>query len=162
MTYIPIFETPSFDRSIGSMTNPSSMSANQKIPISISGFNHSGITNSSGTLTINANKSVILVASTYMEIQYPGGDAVAVCQWYDVTNSSWIGIPHRKAMSVSSAVNTYAYSNEFSRAILITSSQIEVEYRIKSILEGTSGDLNGFVQSQESNYGEPWFSIISF
>lgn len=162
MTYIPILKNPSFDRSVGSLTNPSSLSANQKIPVSTSNFSHSGITNSAGTLTISANKSVILIANTYIEIKYPGGDAVAVCQWYDVTNSTWLGIPHRCAASVVNSANTYAYTNEFARAVVVTSSQIDVEFRIKSITEGTSGDLLRFIQQNESNYGEPWFSIVSF
>lgn len=162
MTYIPILKNPSFDRSVGSLTNPSSLTANQKIPVSTSNFSHSGITNSAGTLTISSNKNVILTANTYIEILYPGGDAVAICQWYDVTNSTWLGIPHRCAASVLQTANTYSYTNEFARAVIVTSSQIDVEYRIKSITEATSGDLKRFVQSQETTYGEPWFSIVSF
>jgi len=158
MTYIPFFENPNADKSQGVLGVPANLNVNTRIPCT--SVTHSGISNSSGQLVINSGLSVLLTASAFLVRDTTGG--YLVYQWYDVTNSSWLG----RACQISTALytddaNRYS-SQSFARCVLVTTAQTTVELRIKSILNTSAINELSDSSTDFSGRASPWYSILSF
>jgi hypothetical protein len=161
MTYIPFLANPDADKTQSTLGVPANLNVNTQIPCTA--VTHTGITNSNGQLVISSGLSVLLTASAFIDRRttYTGG--YMVFQWYDVTNSAWIG----KDCQISTATwdsNTHRYKSEsFARCVLITTSQITVELRIKSILNCTTiNEAYDGSSIPSSSWPSPWYSILSF
>jgi len=158
MTYIPFFENPNADKSQGVLGVPANLNVNTRIPCT--SVTHSGISNSSGQLVINSGLSVLLTASAFLVRDTTGG--YLVYQWYDVTNSSYVG----RACQISTALytddaNRYS-SQSFARCVLVTTAQTTVELRIKSILNTSAINELSDSSTDFSGRASPWYSILSF
>lgn len=162
MTYAPFLANPNANKTQSTLDVPANLNVNTLIPCTA--VTHTGITNSGGQLVISSGLSVLLTASCTIDrgTTYTGG--YLVFQWYDVTNSAWLG----KDCQISTAKwdsNTHRYKSEsFARCVLITSSQITVELRIKSILNCSSVNelYDGATNFAELGIASPWYSILSF
>jgi hypothetical protein len=159
MTYAPFLANPDVNKTQSTLGVPADLNVNTRIPCTSA--THTGITNSNGQLVISSGLSVLLTASAFIDKRttYTGG--YMVFQWYDVTNSVWLG----KDCQLSTATwndNTHRYKSEsFARCVLITTSQTTVELRIKSILNCTAinEEYNGSIVFGRPT---PWYSILSF
>ena len=158
MTYIPFVSSPSSNKSQGSLGVPANLNVNTQIPCT--SVTHTDITNSSGQLVINSGLSVLLTASAFLVRDTTGG--YLVYQWYDVTNSSWLG----RACQISTALytdNNHRYSSQsFARCVLITTAQTTVELRIKSILNTSAINELSDGSTDFTGRANPWYSILSF
>ena len=158
MTYIPFFENPNADKSQGELGIPANLNVNTRIPCT--SVTHSGISNSSGQLIVNSGLSVLLTASAFLVRDTAGG--YLVYQWYDVTNSSYIG----RSCQISTAIwtdNNHRYSSQsFARCVLITTAQTTVELRIKSILNTSAINELSDSSTDFTGRASPWYSMLSF
>lgn len=159
MTYAPFLANPDANKSQSTLGVPADLNVNTRIPCTA--VTHTGITNSNGQLIISSGLSVLLTASAFIDKRptYTGG--YMVFQWYDVTNSAWLG----KDCQISTAKwddNTHRYKSEsFARCVLITTTQTTVELRIKSILNCTAINEE-YDGSTIFGRPSPWYSILSF
>lgn len=158
MTYLPFISNPSSNKSQGSLGVPANLNVNTRIPCT--SVTHTGITNSSGQLVISSGLSVLLTASAFLVRGTTGG--YLVYQWYDVTNSAWLG----RACQISTAKytdNNHRYrSQSFARCVLVTTAQTTVELRIKSILNTSRINELNDGSTDFTGRANPWYSILSF
>jgi hypothetical protein len=159
MTYAPFLANPDVNKSQSTLGVPADLNVNTRIPCT--SITHSGITNSNGQLVISSGLSVLLTASAFIDkrLTYTGG--YMVFQWYDVTNSVWLGKDCQLSTSTWND-NTHRYKSEsFARCVLITTAQTTVELRIKSILNCTAINEE-YDGSTIFGRPSPWYSILSF
>lgn len=161
MTYIPFIKNPDADKTQTTLGVPANLNVNTRIPCT--SITHTGITNSSGQLVINSGLSVLLTGACLIDRRttYTGG--YLVFQWYDVTNSAWIG----RSCQLSTASwnnNTHRYRSEsFARCVVIATAQITIELRIKSILNVSAiNEQYDGSSIPASSWPSPWYSMLSF
>lgn len=154
MTYIQPLEMSSTQQSQGTLGAPASFSANQRMPCGA--ITHTGITvNASGQLVLSANQTHVIMGTVYIETA--GSAAGIVVQWYDVTNSAWIG---RSMATFVSTTTTNSPRTSVARCVVTPSVSTTIEFRIVSIGAGLS-NIN--VNSLASGYaGQAWYGAISF
>jgi hypothetical protein len=131
MTFIKIApDLPTATKSIGSLSAPASIAVNQRMPCS--SITHSGLTvNGSGQLVLSANTTFILFGSPLIEDNTSPYNATFECQWYDVTNSVYIGRPLKQWVGITSST---AYDRgSIARAVIYPTVSTTVEFRIKAV-----------------------------
>ena len=173
MTFFLINSPANSQQSQGVLEGASTVSANERMPCST--ITHTGLTvNASGQLVLSAGYTHILTASAYQEVPFASygtssGSHFLTSQWYDVTNSQFIGVQSKIACNYSN--NQYDKRGSVARCLVTPSVSTTVELRIVS--ESSTGSLaadkivNEFTYSASINrppnmYGSPWYSVISF
>ena len=155
MTYYPGLKTTSLDRSQGTLSSPSSISANQRIPCS--SITHNNLTiNSDGQLVLNSGHTFVLSASPYQE-QSGTSASIVTYSWYDVTNSTEIG--RDLQLVTKSGTITSGLRGCLARCVIETTTQTTVEFRITAV-NGTPDRINSIVLYDY--LGSPWYSVLSF
>jgi len=154
---------PNATKSIGNLTAPSSIAANQRMPCA--SITHSGLTvNGSGQLVLSANTTFILFGSPLIEDDSPY-NADFSCQWYDITNSSWIGRPLISWAGVN-VVSTSYMKSAIARAVIYPTASTTVELRIKAVgasLDHVNPVSPGNHWSTHTPYiGTQFYSVLSF
>ena len=140
---------------------PANMNVGTRIPCNSTTIQ--GISNSSGQLVIDSGKSVLLTAGAFIDKRTSYNSGYLKYQWYDVTNSQWIG----RSCIISTAkwnVNVRYKVQQFARCVLITSSQKTVELRIKEINNVSSINefYNGTNNFNTIMTASPWYSVLCF
>ena len=173
MTFFLMQKPEVSQQSQGVLEAASSATANERMPCS--SITHTGlIVNGNGQLVLSSGYTHILTASPYMEAPFASygtssGSHILIAQWYDVTNSQWLGVQSRIACNYSN--NTYDKRGSAARCLVTPSVETTVEARIVSVTStGTlAADLivNQFTYTASINrpanmYGSPWYSVISF
>jgi hypothetical protein len=153
MTYLATISKPSIDVSQSTVTSPSSIAANEKMPFT--SITHNNLTVSSGQLVLDANYTFIITASAYIESTSTSIGQITV-QLYDVTNSAWLGC--ELEMYISGQPQTIQ-EGCFARAVVCPTVQTTIEFRIKSV----SGNVPSVNNPSIFDYlGTPWYSVASF
>ena len=173
MTFFLINTPESSQQSQGVLEAAASATANVRMPCS--SITHTGLTvNGSGQLVLSSGYTHILTAAPYMEGPFASygtstGSHFLVTQWYDVTNSQWLGVQSRLACNYSN--NTYDKRGSVARCLVTPSVSTTVEARIVSVVStGTLAAnliVNEFTYTASigrpaNMYGSPWYSVISF
>lgn len=167
MTYSPFLANPEADKTQSTLGVPANLNVNTRIPCT--SVTHTGITNANGQLVISSGLSVLLTASCFTTRQVTstnyGVPGYLVFQWYDVTNSTWLGKDCQISTALYNNSNRYL-SQSFARCVLITTAQTTVELRIKAITSGST-HVNEFYDGATNFHdyewtGSPWYSILSF
>ena len=165
MTYFKLnADLPDADKSIGDLTAPSSIAANQRMPCG--SITHTGLTvNASGQLVLSANTTFIIFGSPLIEANSSPYNGTIVFQWYDVTNSSWIGRPLYNWVNTSNSTTNDRSS--IARAVIYPTASTTIEFRIKSI--GTTGIDTINPASPSAHWGThapyvgtQYYSVLSF
>jgi len=121
---------PNANKSIGNLTAPASISADQRLPCS--SISHTGLTvNASGQLELSANTTFLLFGSPLVEDNASPYSGSFSCQWYDVTNSNWIGRPLITWAGISAS--TSFMKSSIARAVIYPTASTTVELRIKTV-----------------------------
>jgi hypothetical protein len=152
MTYIQPLEISSA-QSQGTLGAPASIAANERMPCGP--ITHSGITvNAQGQLVLSANQTHIIMGAAYIESN--SGTGTIEVQWYDVTNSAWLG--RSQESWVSTISNSYPRTS-VARCVVVPSVSTTIEFRVVSV--GPISRIN--VNSLASGYGgRAWYGAISF
>ena len=154
---------PNATKSIGNLTAPSSIAANERMPCA--SITHSGLTvNGSGQLVLSANTTFILFGSPLIEDNTPY-NADFECQWYDVTNSAWIGRTLNSWAGIN-VVSTAYMKSAIARAVIYPTVSTTVELRIKTVgnlLDIVNPVSPGNHWSTHAPYiGTQYYSVLSF
>lgn len=160
MSYIKNFIINQPDRVQHTLSTPADLNVGTRIPCN--SVTIQGISNSNGQLVIDSGKSVLLTAGAYIH-KGSNESGYLIYQWYDVTNSTWLG----RSCIASGAKwdnNTRYKIQQFARCVLITSSQTTVELRIKEIsnisnINEYSDGTNDFASYHTAS---PWYSVLCF
>lgn len=132
---------------------PSSIAVNEIMPCA--NISHTGLTvNGTGQLVLAADYAFVLTGSFYIE--EAAGVSSMTASWYDVTNSTAIGVD--LAVYLSTSTGSGPRGNCF-RALVVTSATTTIEARITAIT-GTLSDVN--TNTIADYAGTPWFSVLSF
>lgn len=157
---------PDSTQTVGVLSSPSTISVGSTCPCST--ITHSGLTvNGSGQLVLSANKNWILWASPLIESNNTANDTGTMTfQWYDVTNSSYIGRPIDLWISTGGGQSA---RGSVARVVLTPNVNTTVELRISAI--GNSG-IDAVNSSSPTNHwasntpgayiGVPWYAVLSF
>lgn len=153
MTFIISQIAESSNQSQSTLLAPTSVAAGQRMPCS--SITHTGLTvNANGQLVLSAGYTFLLMASHYIE--RVSGTGFIESQWYDVTNSVYVG------RSLKNWVSTLSYAGEkrtaVARCLIAPTVQTTLEMRIISVTSGTVVNTNSLFDY----VGTPWFSVISF
>lgn len=173
MTFFLMQKPKVSQQSQGVLEAAASATANERMPCS--SITHTGLTvNGSGQLVLSSGYTHILTASPYMEGPFASygtssGSHILIAQWYDVTNSQWLGVQSRIACNYSN--NSNDKRGSAARCLVTPSVATTVEARIVSVTSTGSlaADLvvNNFTYTTSISrpakmYGSPWYSVISF
>lgn len=157
MTYYPFDQQAllPLERSVGVMTAPASIAANQRLPLG--SITHTGVTVSGGQITLAAGRTYILFSNFTVEADNATGLISTIrCQWYNVTTSAYIG---RYAETWCRSSNYDGRRDTIVRALIAPTSTTTVEVRIVS----TSGPVSRVNVSSIATYmGTPWYAVASF
>lgn len=142
-------------RSVGVMTAPASIVAGQRLPLG--SITHTGVTVSGGQITLASGQTYMLFSGFYVEADNASGVLSTLrCQWYNVTDSVYIG---RYAETWMRNTDHNGRRDTIVRALIEPASAKTVELRIVS----TSGPVSRVnVQSIATYMGTPWYAVASF
>lgn len=164
MTYIKTPPNlPTASKSIGTLTPPASLAAGQRMPCG--SITHADLTvNGSGQLVLDANKTFIIWGSPLIEDNSSPYTGTCTCQFYDVTNSVYIGRTWGGSAGITAGV-THQRSS-FSRCVIYTSVQTTIEFRITAIW----GNLDTINPASASAHwgthapyvGSQYYAVLSF
>ncbi len=166
MTYILLPPSrPESTQTIGTLLSPSSIAVDSVCPCG--SMTHSGLTvNGSGQLVLSSSKDWILWASPLVEANNNPYNGAMTFQWYDVTNSSYIGRPIDLWTSIGGGANL---RGSFARVVITPSVDTTIELRIKSITNSGIDTVNPatpknhWASNAPNPYvGEQWYSVLSF
>lgn len=152
MTFIINQVAESSNQSQSTLLAPASAAAGQRMPCS--SITHTGLTvNANGQLVLSAGYTFLLMASHYIERVSGYGNIES--QWYDVTNSTYVGRSLKNWLNTS---NTGGKRTSIARCLIVPSVQTTLEMRIISVTSGTVVNTNSLFDY----VGTPWYSVISF
>ena len=108
--YHPQIYTPNSLKSIVKITASSvnsTMAADKKITLDSTGFSHTNITISNGQLVIASGEHLFLASPMATIVPISAGTAQTefVYQWYDITNSQFVGTQGRQIVSRAGTVD---------------------------------------------------------
>ena len=158
--YHPQIYYPNSAKSILSVDESSinsTMIANKKISLDSTSFSHPGITMSSGQFVISAGEHLIMGAPTATLV--PIGSTTQtefVYQWYDVTNSQFIGAQGRHVI-----IYTHNVINKMRAPVAscYVNTAITLELRCVS-LTGSGCNAWGSYPNQ-GHIGQSWVSVYT-
>ena len=156
-------DQPTANKSIGDLTSPSSLSAGERMPCG--SITHTGVTvNASGQLVLATNKTFIIWGSPLIEDNSTPHTGTMTAQWYDVTNSQYIGRDWRGYVGTDSQVS-HARSS-FARCVIAPSVTTTIEFRITAIdsqVDTVNPTSTGNHWSTHTPYiGTQYYAILSF
>jgi len=152
MTFIMSQIAESSNHSQSALLSPTSVAADERLPCA--SITHSGLTvNANGQLVLNTGHTFLLMASHYIE--RASGYGQIESQWYDVTNSTFVG---RSVKSWLNTTNTGGKRTAVARCLIVPTVQTTLEMRIVSVTAGTVVNNNSLFDY----VGTPWYSVISF
>lgn len=125
---------------------------------------HTGVTVSSGQLILAANYTYIIWGSPLIEDNSTPYTGTMTAQWYDVTNSQYIGRDWRGYVGVDSQVS-HARSS-FARCVIAPSVSTTIEFRITAI-DSQVDSVNPTTPSDHWNthapyIGQQYYAVLSF
>tara|TARA_Y200000002_G_C22555841_1_gene610271 strand:- start:325 stop:825 length:501 start_codon:yes stop_codon:yes gene_type:complete len=158
-------DKPTSTQTVGNLLSPSSIAVDSVCPCD--SITHTGLTvNGSGQLVLSSTKDWVLWASPLAEANSNPYTGAMSFQWYDVTNSAYIGRPIDLWTSVGGGASA---RGSVARAVITPSSDTTVELRITSIVTGGIDTVNPTTPKNHwaSNapgayVGEQWYAVLSF
>lgn len=159
-------DKPTSTQTVGNLLSPSSIAVDAVCPCD--SITHAGLTVSgSGQLVLSSSKDWILWASPLVEANNNPYYGAMTFQWYDVTNSAYIGRP--VDLWTSTSFSQYNLRGSVARAVLSPSVNTTVELRITSIVTGGIDTVNPttpknhWASNAPGTYvGEQWYAVLSF
>ena len=156
---------PDSTQTVGVLSPPTSISVGSVCPCA--SITHSGLTvNGSGQLVLSSSKDWILWASPLVEANNSPFVGAMTFQWYDVTNSSYIGRPIDLWTSTGGGQNA---RGSVARVVLSPSVNTTVELRITAISSNGIDTVNSATPKNHwasdapgAYIGVPWYAVLSF
>lgn len=156
---------PESTQTVGVLSPPSSISVGSVCPCA--SITHSGLTVSgSGQLVLSASKDWIIWGSPLVEANNSPYIGAMTFQWYDVTNSAYIGRPIDLWTSTGGNANA---RGSVARVVLTPSVDTTIELHITAISSSGIDTVNSATPKNHwaSNapgayIGVPWYAVLSF
>lgn len=158
-------DKPTSTQTVGNLLSPSSIAVDSVCPCD--SITHTGLTvNGSGQLVLSSTKDWVLWGSPLVEANNSPYEGAMTFQWYDVTNSAYIGRPVDLWTTTSGGAT---FRGSVARAVITPSADTTVELRITSIVTGGIDTVNPATPKNHwaSNaagayIGEQWYAVLSF
>lgn len=156
---------PESTQTVGVLSPPSSIAISSVCPCAA--ITHAGLTvNGSGQLILSASKDWILWGSPLVEANNSPYTGAMTFQWYDVTNSTYIGRPIDLWTSTGGGANL---RGSVARAVVAPTVDTTVELRITAISSNGIDTVNSATPKNHwasdapgAYVGVPWYAVLSF
>ena len=157
---------PESTQTVGVLSPPSSISVDSVCPCA--SITHTGLTVSgSGQLVLSSSKDWILWASPLVEANNSPYYGAMTFQWYDVTNSVYIGRP--VDLWTSTSASQHNLRGSAARVVLSPNVNTTVELRISAISSNGIDTVNSATPKNHwagnaagAYIGVPWYAVLSF